>query len=142
MYCKTCGTQMNDNQVICLNCGCAKGTGIKYCANCGAELQPNAAACMNCGVSANFGTENVTSNAGTDFTNKSSWCPKDKDKIIAIVLALFLGGFGIHNFYFGETKKGILRLVLCWCGVGSILALIDLIKMITDSYTVSTEKLI
>lgn len=142
MYCKNCGVQMNENQAICLSCGCAKGTGTKFCANCGAELQPNAAVCMSCGVASTFGTEGAKTTVSTASASESGWCPKDKDKIVAIILALFLGGLGIHNFYLGETKKGVLRLLLCWCGVGSILALIDLIKMITGSYTVSSEKFV
>lgn len=43
---------------------------------------------------------------------------KIPDKTIAIVLALFLGGLGIHKFYLGETGAGIayllLNLLLCW----------------------------
>lgn len=57
MYCKTCGSEMNENQAICLNCGCAKGSGTKYCANFGKELMPGAIACMNCGVAADFGAK-------------------------------------------------------------------------------------
>lgn len=33
VYCKSCGNEMNENQAICLKCGCSKGTGTKYCAN-------------------------------------------------------------------------------------------------------------
>lgn len=40
VYCKSCGNEMNENQAICLKCGCSKGTGTKYCANCGSELTP------------------------------------------------------------------------------------------------------
>jgi TM2 domain-containing membrane protein YozV len=29
-----------------------------------------------------------------------------------ILLALFLGGLGIHNFYSGHTKHGVIKLVL------------------------------
>ena len=37
----------------------------------------------------------------------------------------------------GETKRGIWKIVLSFCcGIGGILALIDLIKICTDSYEV------
>ena len=49
MYCKNCGTQMDPNAAVCLNCGCAKGTGLSYCANCGQPIAPGAAVCTNCG---------------------------------------------------------------------------------------------
>ncbi len=142
MFCKNCGSAVNDNQVVCLSCGCAVGTGTTYCANCGGELAPNAFACMKCGVAADFGsaTKN-TGNTGIPGLDKG-WCPAGKEKIVAILLAFFLGGFGIHNFYLGETKKGILRLLTCWIGIGGILALIDFIKMLIGSYEVNPDKLI
>lgn len=144
MYCKSCGAEMHENQVICLNCGCAKGTGTKYCANCGKELIENAIACLNCGVAADFGAQNAK-NSGTIGINGldyNSWCPAGKEKIVAILLALFIGGFGVHNFYLGEIKKGVLRLCTAWLFVGSILALIDLIKMLVGSYHYDPDALI
>ena len=143
MFCKTCGAEMNENQAICLKCGCSKGTGSVYCANCGGELLPNAVACMKCGVAANYGAvNNSIGKTGIPGIDNAGWCPEGRDKIIAILLAFFIGGFGIHNFYLGETKKGILRICTCWFGLGSILALIDFIKMLTGSYTVNPEKLV
>lgn len=56
MFCKNCGSQMNSNQAICLNCGCAAGTGTRFCANCGNELNAYAQICTKCGVAANFGS--------------------------------------------------------------------------------------
>lgn len=35
-----------------------------------------------------------------------------KSKIVAGVLALFLGGFGVHKFYLGCTTAGIIMLVI------------------------------
>lgn len=35
-----------------------------------------------------------------------------KSKIVAGILALFLGGFGIHKFYLGCTTAGIIMLVV------------------------------
>lgn len=35
-----------------------------------------------------------------------------KSKIVAGILALFLGGFGIHKFYLGCTAAGIIMLVV------------------------------
>ncbi len=36
-----------------------------------------------------------------------------KSRLVYILLAFFLGGFGIHNFYAGYTGKGITQLLLC-----------------------------
>ncbi len=143
MYCKTCGAEMNDNQIVCLKCGCGVGTGTKYCANCGGELMPNAIACMKCGVAVDYGVSSTQKKANAIANGKfDGWCPADKDKTVAILLAFFLGGIGIHNFYLGETKKGVFKLCLCWCGVGGILALIDFVKMLIGSYKYNPDKLV
>ena len=142
MFCKTCGKEMNENQVVCLNCGCAKGTGTNFCANCGKELMPNAFACMNCGVAADFGAAKPNNATGVPGLDNGDWCPAGKEKIVAILLAFFVGGFGIHNFYLGETKKGILRLCTCWLFVGGILAFVDFIKMLIGSYKYNPDALI
>ena len=63
------------------------------------------------------------------------------DKITLALICFFFGGIGIHNFMMGETKKGIVKIVLSLCcGIGAILALIDLIKILTDKYVVDPEK--
>ncbi|MBS7297715.1 MAG: zinc-ribbon domain-containing protein [Eubacteriales bacterium] len=127
MYCKNCGEQLNDNQVICVKCGVKVGDGSHYCSNCGKEITPNAEVCMNCGVSA----------------KKSKEYLNGQDKIVLILVCIFLGGFGIHNFIMGETKRGIFRIIMSFfCGLGTIFALIDLVKIATDTYVVDHDKLI
>ena len=37
-----------------------------------------------------------------------------RDEIVGILLALFLGGFGIHHFYLRRTGLGILYACFCW----------------------------
>lgn len=56
-----------------------------------------------------------------------------KEKLTAGLLALFVGGLGIHKFYLKDDKTGILYLVFCWTGVPAILALIDAINILTMS---------
>ncbi|MCB9303172.1 MAG: NINE protein [Lewinellaceae bacterium] len=50
-----------------------------------------------------------------------------KDKNVAGILALFLGGFGVHRFYLGQTGLGIFYLIFCWFPVMWIIGLIDAI---------------
>lgn len=126
MYCKNCGEQMNDNQAICLKCGVNAGNGNSYCANCGQSVAPDAAVCLNCGVA-------VKKPAANDLGGK--------DKVTMAIVCFLLGGLGIHNFMMGETKKGILKIVLSLCaGLGGILALIDFIKILMDKYEVDPDK--
>jgi uncharacterized membrane protein YvbJ len=127
MFCKNCGEALNENQAICLKCGVKVGEGTAFCANCGNAIVEGAAVCMNCGVAIKNDADNL---AG-------------QDKIVIILICLFLGGLGIHNFMMGETKKGIFKIVMsCCCGIGFIFALIDLIKIAMGSYVADPEKLI
>ncbi|QDH73178.1 TM2 domain-containing protein [Brevundimonas sp. M20] len=52
----------------------------------------------------------------------------DKNKIVAALLAFFLGTLGVHKFYLGKTTAGIIMLV---CGtVGWLLILPGLINAV------------
>lgn len=126
MYCRNCGEPMNENQAICLKCGVKAGVGNRYCANCGNPVDVNASVCLNCGCA----IRNI---------NESDL--NGKDKTAMALLCFFLGGLGIHNFVMGETKKGIVKIVLAFvCGISGILALIDFIKILTDKYVVDPDK--
>ncbi len=108
MYCKNCGNQMDPNAAICVSCGCAKGTGTSYCQNCGQPTAPGAAVCTSCGSS--LATVNANS----------------KSKLAAGLLGIFLGGWGVHNFYLGYTGKAIAQILLTFCfGIGYIWGLIE-----------------
>ncbi len=131
MFCKNCGEQLNENQAICVKCGVKVGEGSTFCPNCGNTTAPDAEYCLSCGVA-------------LKKADKAADAPlAGKDKIVIILVCLFLGGLGIHNFMMGETKKGIVRIVASFlCGLGGILALIDLIKILMDKYVVDPTKLI
>lgn len=133
MYCRNCGNTMSENQAVCLSCGVKKGDGNAYCPNCGTNVNPEADYCTSCGVSLRKGLGASLVGGGVN----------DQNKLILILVCLFLGEFGIHNFILGETKKGIFRIImsLC-CGIGYILALIDLVKIALDTYEVNPNKLI
>lgn len=53
------------------------------------------------------------------------------NKVVAIILSLFLGGLGIDRFYLGYIGTGILKLIT-FGGLG-VWALIDLIRIIVGS---------
>lgn len=53
---------------------------------------------------------------------------KSVNKVAYIVLALFLGGIGINDFYAGKAKLGIVKIVFCWTFVPAFVALGQAIK--------------
>ena len=50
-----------------------------------------------------------------------------KSRVAAILLAFFLGGFGVHKFYLGRVGQGILYLLFFWTFIPTILAIIEMI---------------
>jgi TM2 domain-containing membrane protein YozV len=60
--------------------------------------------------------------------------PGAEKKIVAGILGILLGGLGIHKFYLGYTKEGIIQIVLLFlCGIGSLIGLIEGIIYLTKS---------
>ena len=60
-----------------------------------------------------------------------------KQWMVALLLGIFLGGFGIHNFYLGYTTRGIIQLVLTVTVFGApitgVWVLIELIMILMRS---------
>jgi TM2 domain-containing membrane protein YozV len=61
--------------------------------------------------------------------------PGAEKKIVAGVLGILLGGLGVHRFYLGDTKGGLIRLAIgvVTCGVGGIIGFIEGIIYLTKS---------
>ena len=59
---------------------------------------------------------------------------RGKDKMVAGILGILIGAFGIHHFYLGSTTAGIVTLVLTCCtGLGGILGLVEGIMLLVMS---------
>lgn len=53
-----------------------------------------------------------------------------KSKGIAILLAFFLGGIGIHRFYLGQNLTGVLYLLFCWTFIPVVIAFFDFLAFL------------
>jgi len=56
-----------------------------------------------------------------------------KSRPLAIVLALLLGGFGVHRFYLGPIAWGIVYLVFFWTGIPGFIAWLEALYFLTRS---------
>jgi len=62
-----------------------------------------------------------------------------KDRVAYILLAVFIGHLGIHNFFAGYTSRGVIQLVITivTCGIGGIAtwiwAIIEAITVTKDA---------
>ena len=68
---------------------------------------------------------------------------KDKDKVVAGILGILLGALGIHKFYLGYTKEGVIMLLVSLVGgiftcgltasVAGVIGLVEGILYLTKS---------
>jgi TM2 domain-containing membrane protein YozV len=87
----------------------------------------------------NFGYSNmppviniVNTNNNTNNNNNASQMTSPKSKIIALVLCIFGGFFGLHCFYVGKIGTGLLYLLTV--GLFGIGWIIDIITILVGSY--------
>ena len=110
MFCRHCGNQMDNQAAVCVKCGVPAGQGVNFCPNCGNQTAPGAAVCTSCGVALAQIIQG-----------------EQKSKIAAGLLGIFLGGWGVHNFYLGNTGRAIAQIVVTvvTCGAGALWGLIE-----------------
>lgn len=110
----------------------------KFCINCGQEITEEVSFCVNCGQKVNNEEKDVTNIKTSNNINK-------KSKVAAGLLAIFLGSFGVHNFYLGYTNKAVAQLLITVlsCGALSFVsgtwALVEGIMILTGSISVDAE---
>lgn len=111
------------------------------CPKCGAPTAPGATKCEYCGavlaaptpVAAPVVTQAQPSNViiVNNAINTSTW--PIKNKLVAALLALFLGALGVHEFYLGRNGKGIMMLLFCWTGIPAFIGVIQGILMLVSN---------
>jgi DNA-directed RNA polymerase subunit RPC12/RpoP len=80
---------------------------VIFCSNCSKEMSAAAKSCPSCGH------PNIILG--------------QKSKVAFVLLAIFLGGIGVHRMYIGDVGLGILYLLFCWTGIPMFVAFIEAI---------------
>ena len=101
-----------------------------FCRGCGQSIHPTATSCPECGApqGGDISTPLITAQSQTEPAVKA-----EKPKLSAALLALFLGGIGIHKFYMGSWGWGLVYLATFWTWIPALLALAEAIRYFTLS---------
>ena len=110
-----------------------------FCPKCGAQNEDFALMCVHCQAALPSVGGYQPIQPPTPMYNQTSmqdWQRAGADKkIIAGILGIVAGGFGIHKFILGYTTEGIIQIVItfCTCGIGSIVGLVEGIIYLTKT---------
>lgn len=94
----------------------APGLNERFCSACGSIVHKQAELCPSCGVRLR---EHVAETPPVVQMISSG-----RSRGIAALLAIFLGGIGVHKFYLGKAS-GIWYLLFCWTIVPAIIGLFE-----------------
>lgn len=110
---------------------------MKFCFACGKSIDARAEICPNCGVRQppQAGMPSSGTAIGGDAATRSG-----KSKMAASLLAIFLGIFGVHKFYLGDTALGVIYLIFFWTAIPAIIGFIEGIIWLTQSNEVWLAK--
>ena len=96
-----------------------------FCVNCGNAISDGAVVCVKCGVPTSVATQ-----ASRDAKNRTTY----------ILLGVFLGGLGVHNFYAERTSRAVGQLLVTVLTGWLIVPLLAVcIWAIVDVCTIKTD---
>lgn len=116
----------------------------RVCPQCGAPIDPSATECKFCGekLAVVQSAPQQQAQPGQAYAGQpqiiiQQSAPQQtyvsginptwpvKNKAVAGILAILLGGIGAHKFYLGNIGMGILYLLFVWTGIPAIIGLIE-----------------
>ena len=115
--------------VLCPQCGAPTLAGATKCEYCGASIPQATPAAQP--VQQAQPQQVVYVQQSVANPERANW--PIKNKIVAGLLAILLGGLGIHKFYLGQGGKGILYLIFCWAYIPSLLGIIEGITILCSN---------
>ncbi|WP_369294989.1 NINE protein [Acutalibacter sp.] len=110
-----------------------KGSGAMFCKHCGAQIDSDCVVCPRCGKQVGELKSSqqpvIINNTNVNQNTVGGYVGRPKDKIVALLLCIFLGTFGVHKFYEGKIGMGLLYLFTF--GLFGIGWLVDIIIILT-----------
>ena len=131
MFCKQCGKPIDDGQELCEECKVAGTTTAQADQTAGQQTQAQA--------------EQPQYQQQPQYNAAPNVSSSQKSKIAAGLLGIFLGSFGVHNFYLGYTGKAIAQLLIsvlsCFTlsAVSAIWGLVEGILILTGSINTDAD---
>ena len=102
-----------------------------FCSHCGNAVSPMAAACPQCGHPV-AGQQAAAPGVGGAQPQANPYAPV-KSRVTAGILAILLGGIGVHKFYLNKAGLGVVYILLCWTYIPAIVALVEGIIYLTQT---------
>ncbi len=143
MYCRNCGRKIEDGKDLCEECEAKLNAGpvtetpkVEVVEEVNTQNANNQNYNNQNYNNQNYNAQNVNPQATVNTTNN---VPTQKSKLAAGLFGIFLGTFGVHNFYLGYTGKAVAQLLISVlsCGflapVSSIWGLIEGILILAGS---------
>lgn len=113
-----------------------------FCPNCGVEVKDEDQFCSKCGTSI-YGKDVREQQQPHQQSYQQAYAPVDnrKSKLVAGLLQLFVGGFGVGRFYLGYTSIGVAQLLvtILTCGLGAIWPFIDGILILSGQVATDAD---
>ena len=126
---------------------------MKICTKCGQHIADSDSYCSVCGTPVNQTNSNNSEYVNAEYTscNRDANTPpygySPKSRLLAGLLGILLGGYGVHNFYLGFTTKAVIQIIVTCitCGIGGLWGFIEGILILcrqinTDAYGVPLKQ--
>lgn len=140
--CPECKNTVSDKAVSCPKCGCPinnRQPDPFVCLECKGSIPANEETCPHCGLFNSQKYANEQEPVQKIVFRSSVAQQGGKNKLTAALLAIFLGGLGIHKFYLGKGFQGIIYLLLCWTFIPVIIGFIEGIYLLMSDYSFNIQ---
>lgn len=113
--------------MVCLNCKSKVPDAAEFCVECGEALRRSSSDQQEAEREEVALMKNMSDSQRMVFQSRMS--SERKSTTAGAVLAVFLGGLGVHRFYLGQVGLGVVYVLLCWTFIPAVFALLEAFVM-------------